>query len=211
MSSQTSNLTSSSVPEDLTIALQNLGSRVRKSKIFEYIEGPSDAFDTLLGVTEGYNTHQLLTFPVPPTPCSSPAKLPSTQTTPTPIFRSANDTFNSIFPPGCIRVPLTPSPKKRRRQEELEGESQIRDNDVEMEPESEIDDDQVRVILGPDATSNLLSLPRKIKPLRRSMAQNRGDTVIPHPSSLTTQDVGISLDMVQGEGGEMDFSEEAVN
>ncbi|KAF8592137.1 hypothetical protein K439DRAFT_387456 [Ramaria rubella] len=145
------------IPEDLSIALQSLGSRVRKS------------------VTEGYNTQRVTSFTVPLTPYSSPAKPPATQTIPIPIFRSANEALNVVFTPENLCTPLTPSPRKRRRADAEHDAEQppCRDGDVDMDGESmgsDDEDDPVMVILGPDANSSLFGLPRKIKPLRRSMA-----------------------------------------
>ncbi|KAF8507610.1 hypothetical protein JB92DRAFT_688712 [Gautieria morchelliformis] len=176
------------IPEELNVALQNLGSRVRKS------------------VTEGYNTQHLATFTVPTTPYSSPAKLPSTANTPTPIFRSANDVFNSVFLPGSLNVPLTPSPKKRRRAEELNDDDSH--SDMEMGAESEVEDEQVMTVLGPDVNSNMPSMPRKIKPLRQSVARNHS---LLDPFAFASEDVThctSSRDVVLSGGVEMDFSEE---
>ena len=80
---------------------------------------------------------------------------------------------------------------------------------MEMGAESEVDEDQVMVILGPDANSNVFSLPREIKPLRRT--QNRTDAVISHPFTLISQDGerrSPSLDVVQSGKAEMEFLEE---
>jgi hypothetical protein len=129
--------------------------------------------------------------------------------TSTPIFRSANDAFNSVFPAGGLRVPLTPSPKKRLRAEVEHGEGEsrrIRDSDVEMDAESEDGP------LASDAPSNMLTPPRTIKPLRRSTAQNRAGDTHSDPFMFTSQNVGqctVSLGVTEGGECEMDLSEEA--
>ncbi|KAF8524626.1 hypothetical protein BU17DRAFT_63184 [Hysterangium stoloniferum] len=144
------------IPEDLNLALQNLGSRVRKS------------------VTEGYATPQN-----PSTPFSSPAKPSTANNTLTPIFSSARDTLNSVYSPGGPQLPLTPSPRKRSR--DLTDWDSYDDN-VTLESE----EDEIVVILGPDASSGVVR--RKIKPLKRT----RASSSLVDPFSHTAQPMALS-------------------
>ena len=180
--------------------------RVSRCIYFRYLW---DAFDALLGVLEGFNTQHLPTFTVPATPFPSPVKLTNRQTTPTPIFRSANDALNSVFPPDSLRVLLTPSPKKRPRaefdyNEEESLQIQDKDKDVDMDAGPEIEEDQLR-------SAAPFTRPRKIKPLRRSMTQSRTGDTFSDPFISTSQDIASTpfQDVAQSGVLEMNLSEEA--
>ncbi|TDL29879.1 hypothetical protein BD410DRAFT_780381 [Rickenella mellea] len=134
------------ISEDLSVRLQNIGSRVRRS------------------VHEGYTTQRFTG--ATPTPYPSPVKPPATPSGGTSVFRSSNDTLIEIFSsPTRGTVPSTPSPKKRSHIEVDEDEISGPPEDVDMgDAGMESDDEPIIFILGANTT-------RPIRPLRKSTSR----------------------------------------
>ncbi|KIJ57036.1 hypothetical protein M422DRAFT_773744 [Sphaerobolus stellatus SS14] len=149
------------VDEDLTTALKNIASRVRKS------------------VMEGYNTNRSGGYSASTTPYSSPVK-PSASKPSTPIFQSATDVLNSVY--NSPRGTASPSPLKRGRSEA--GLDYSRGHEEAVDSEEEEDD--VTFILGPDANATFGNSSRKIKPLRKAF-HDRTRSGLVDPFAYTAQ------------------------
>ncbi|KAJ7228671.1 hypothetical protein GGX14DRAFT_614317 [Mycena pura] len=91
---QASNPAHASIPEDVALQLQSLGSRVRKH------------------VTEGYATHRHLSAPPSPTQTSVRTR----------IFTSANDILRDVYASALPRPSI--SPRKRPREDDSDHESE---------------------------------------------------------------------------------------
>lgn len=183
-----------SVAEDICLALQNVGSRVRKSEpvLLSMLRDAAYSLYGISDVMEGYATDRF-NASIPATPHSSPTKQPITPSSNNPIFRSANDTLYDVFSsPTRSAFTPSPSPKKRGRADVgPEVEPGVR-SDVDPDSEmsgfiSDPEDEEVLFVLEP-------AMSRPIKPLRRPKAgSNQTSFETPHVAVSTNADVCIAL------------------